>query len=148
MSYTTWTTYGFGFCVDDIDTTPEKLLKLAAMNPNVLKDVREYLEYVFDGKEYKDEELTIEDFDELEGDYCERGVAYVLYQVINEISIIYADDYNGTPYILYCPSYPWSFKESEKNLEKQDVINIFAKYINILTDKPIEIDYKSVENGG
>ena len=43
MSYHTWTTYGFGFCVDDIDTTPEKLLKLAALKPDVLKDVREYL---------------------------------------------------------------------------------------------------------
>lgn len=148
MSYRTWTTYGFGFCVDDIDTTPEKLLKLAAMNPNVLKDVREYLDDIFDEEEYKDEELTIEDFDELEGDYCERGVAYILYQVIDEIDIIFADDYNGTPYILYCPSYPWHMGEKEKSLTQEDVEKIFEKYIKILTDQSINIDYQSVENGG
>lgn len=148
MSYHTWTTYGFGFCVDDIDTTPDRLLKLAAMNPDVLKDVREYLDELFNGKEYKDEELTMEDFDELEGDYCERGVAYVLYHVIDEIRVIFADDYNGTPYILFCPRYPWSIKENEKNLGENDVIKIFAKYVNILTDNPIEVDYQSVENGG
>lgn len=148
MSYSTWTTYGFGFCVDDIDTTPERLLKLAAMKPDVLKDVREYLDDVFDGEDYEDEELTLEDFDELEGDYCERGVAYVLYQVINDIPIIFADDYNGTPYILYCPSYPWHLKESEKHLTEDDVEEIFKKYIEVLTDKYIDIDYQSVENGG
>lgn len=148
MSYHTWTTYGFGFCVDDIDTTPEKLLKLAAMKPDVIKDIREYLSNIFNGEEYKDEELTMEDFDDLEGDYCERGVAYVLCHVIDEIRVIFADDYNGTPYILYCPRYPWNIKEHEKNLSENDVIKIFAKYVNILTDKPIEIDYQSVENGG
>ena len=148
MSYHTWTTYGFGFCVDDIDTTPEKLLKLAALKPDVLKDVREYLNDMFNGEEYKDEELTMEDFDDLEGDYCERGVAYVLYHVIDEIRVIFADDYNGTPYILFCPRYPWNIKENEKNLSENDVIKIFAKYVNILTDKPIEVDYQAVENGG
>lgn len=148
MSYHSWTTYGLGFCVDDIETNPEKLLKLAAMKPDVIKDIREYLSNIFNGEEYKDEELTMEDFDDLDGDYCERGVAYVLYHVIDEIRVIFADDYNGTPYILYCPRYPWNIKENEKNLSENDVIKIFAKYVNILTDKPIEIDYQSVENGG
>lgn len=148
MSYHTWTTYGFGFCVDDIETTPENILKLAALKPDVLKDVREYLNDIFNGEEYKDEELTMEDFDELEGDYCERGVAYVLYHVIDEIRVVFADDYNGTPYILFCPRYPWNIKKNEKNLSENDVIKIFAKYVNILTDKPIKVDYQAVENGG
>lgn len=148
MSYHTWTTYGIGFCVDDIDTTPEKLLALAAMKPKVLEDVREYLNDIFDGEEYKDEDLTIEDFDELEGDYCERGVTYVLYKVIDEISIVFADDYNGTPYLLYCPHYPWNMSDKEKDLKYEDIVNIFAKYIKILTDMPVAIDHQAVENGG
>ena len=149
MSYHTWTTYGYGFCVDDIDTTPERLLKLAEMNPEVLEDVREYLDDIFDGEEYKDEDLTLEDFDDLEGGYCERGVTYVLLHVIeNELSLIYADDYNGTPYILYGPHYPWSMPHKEKNLSEEDVTKIFAKYINVLTDQDVDIDYQSVENGG
>ena len=148
MSYKTWTTYGFGFCVDDIDTTPKKLLELAALRPKVLEDVREYLNDYFDGKEYYDDELAMEDFDELEGEYCERGVAYVLYQVIDDIVVEYVDDYNGTPYILYLPSYPWNMKENEYNLTPEKIEEIFDKYINILTDKPVIIDYHSVENGG
>ena len=148
MSYRTWTTYGIGFCVDDIDTNSERLLQLAALKPDVLKDVREYLNSIFNGKEYVDEDLTMEDFDELEGDYCERGVTYVLYKVIDEIRVTFADDYNGTQYILYCPHYPWNMSEKEKDLKYEDIVNIFTKYIKILTDEPIEIDHQSVENGG
>jgi len=149
MSYSTWTTDGYGFCVDDIETTAEKLLALAAMKPNVLKDIREYLDCMFeeDGG-YIDEDLLMDVFDDLEGDYCERGIAYVLYNVIDEIDIVFADDYNGVPYILYDPKYPWSMNEREKNLTREDVDNIFNKYISILTDKPVRIDYYSVENGG
>ena len=149
MSYHSWTTDGYGVCVDDIETTAEKLLALAALKPAVLEDVRKYLNWLFeeDGG-YSDEDLTIDDFDDLEGEYCERGVAYVLYQVIDEIDVVYADDYNGTPYILYCPSYPWNLKEEEKNLTMEDVKNIFNKYISVLTDKPVIIDCYSVENGG
>ena len=149
MSYHTWTTDGYGICVDDIETTAEKLLALAAMKPAVLKDVREYLDEMFeeDGG-YNDEDLTVDDFNDLEGDYCERGVAYVLYQVIDELDVVFADDYNGVPYILYCPKYPWNLKEEEKNLTMQDVKDIFNKYISVLTDKPIIFDCYSVENGG
>lgn len=147
MSYHTWTTNGYGICVDDIETTAKKLLELAAMKPEVLKDVREYLSEYLD-KEYDDEDLTIDDFDDLEGDYCERGVAYLLFRVIDEIDITYADDYDGVQYILYCPSYPWCMSEKEKNLTKEDVDSIFNKYISILTDEHILITDYSVENGG
>ena len=41
MSYNTWHTYGYGICVDDIETTAGKLLKLASMKEDVLKEVRE-----------------------------------------------------------------------------------------------------------
>lgn len=147
MSYRTWTTYGLGFCVDDIKTTPEKLLKLAAMKPDVLANVRSYLDECFENG-YKDEDLTIEDFNDLEGDYCEYGIAYVLYNVINEITVVYATDFDGQQYILYGPSYPWQLPENEANLKEPDVEEIFEKYISILTDEVIYIDYMSVENGG
>lgn len=148
MSYKTWTTYGFGFCVYDIDTTPQKLLELAAIKPDVLQNVREYLNEYFDGESYNDADLTMEVFDDLEGDYCERGLAYVLYHVIDDIVIEYVDDYDGVPYILYLPSYPWNLKGNEYNLTAEKVEEIFNKYIDILTDKPVTIDYYSVENGG
>lgn len=148
MSYHTWSTDGFGFCVDDIKTTPERVLKLAELNNETLKDLREYLSETYtDG--YVDEDLTMEDFDDFEGNYGERGLSTILREVINEeLSIVWADDFDGVDFILYCPRYPWSLKETEKNLTKEDVENILMKYIKILTDDPIEIDYYSVENGG
>lgn len=147
MSYRIWHTYGYGICVDDIETTAEKLLKLASMKEFMLKDVRAYLDDIYpDG--YKDEDLTIDDFNELEGDYGEYGVTYVLYHVMDEIAVEFVDGYDGIPYILYLPAYPWSMREDEKNLTRGYIDNVFYKYIKILTDKPIEIDYYDVENGG
>lgn len=43
MSYHTWHTYGYGIKVDDIKTTPERLLNLAATKPEVLEKVKTYL---------------------------------------------------------------------------------------------------------
>ena len=147
MSHQTWITYGYGVCTDDIKTTPEKLLKLATMQPDTLKNVREYLSEVHPNG-YKDEDLTLEDFDDLEGDYCERAVTYILNNVIREIPVVYADDYDGGEYLLYCAKYPWYMSEKEKNLTEEDINAIFRKYIQILTDEPVKVDYYDVENGG
>ena len=77
MSYHTWSTDGFGFCVDDIKTTPERVLKLAELNNETLKDLREYLNETYtDG--YVDEDLTMEDFDDFEGNYGEMGLSTIL----------------------------------------------------------------------
>ena len=148
MSYRTWTVHGYGICVDDIETTAEKLLNLASTNNDVLKDVREYLDEIYPNG-YNDKDLTIDDFNELEGDYCENGIAYVLYQVIdNDIPIEFAYDYYGVQYILYTPTYPWFMIDADKTLTEEDVENMFKKYVKILTDEDINIDYYSVENGG
>lgn len=153
MSYRTWTTYGFGFCVDDISRdvslTLEKVLNLAKIKPSVYKAVIEYLDWICERDEIAREELCIDDIDDLEGDFCERGISYILYNVINEeLPVIFADNFEGDPYILYCPSYPWNLEDKEKNLTENDVVNVFNKYISILTDIPVNIDYQSVENGG
>ena len=147
MSYSTWSVYGYGICVDDIETTAEKLLNLASTNNDVLKDVREYLDEIYPNG-YNDKDLTIDDFNELEGDYCEKGIAYVLNQIIDDIPVEFAYDYYGVQYILYTPTYPWSMTDADKTLTKEDVENMFKKYVKILTDEDINIDYYSVENGG
>lgn len=147
MSYKTWVDYGYGVCVDDIKTTPERLLKLAAMKPDVNKIVKDYLEEGYEDG-YKIEDLTMNDFNDLEGDYCENGAAYVLYNVITDIPVVYSTDYNGIGYILYTPTYPWRLKKDERNLAEEDVANVFRKYIQVLTDDPVKIDYYEVENGG
>ena len=147
MSYMTWIVHGYGICVDDIKTTAENLLKLASMDKDVLKDVREYLDAIYPNG-YDDEELTLDDFNELEGDYCEHGVAYVLNQIIDDIPVEFAYDYYGTQYILYIPTYPWFITDTDRTLTEEDVENMFKKYVKILTDEDINIDYYSVENGG
>ena len=38
--------------------------------------------------------------------------------------------------------------DTDKTLTKEDVENMFKKYVKILTDEDINIDYYSVENGG
>ena len=60
MSYHYWTTNGFGFCVDDIHTTPKRLMELAAMNKKVLRRVEEYLNEEHPG--WTIESLNMEDF--------------------------------------------------------------------------------------
>ena len=152
MSYYTWTTYGFGFCVDDIardvSLTLEKVLNVAKMEPSVYKIVMDHLNEICKSEDITLDELDVDNLDELEGDYCERGLTFILYNVINEIDIVYADNYYGEQYILYAPDYPWRIKENERNLSEEDVKQIFKKYISMLTDEPIKIDYYSVENGG
>jgi hypothetical protein len=148
MSYQTWSTYGFGFCVNDIKTTPEKILKLAALNEDTLNDLREYFDFIYEDG-YEDKELTLDDFCDFEGIDGELGLSTVLREVIDkEIPIVWADDFDGYNYILYCPSYPWNLQEKEKNLTREDVQKIFQRYIKILTDESIEIDFCCVENGG
>ena len=125
MSYHTWTTYGYGFCADNIVTTPKKLLELADMNSDTKKEVHEYLCNIF-GQNYKKDELVIEDFIDLEGMYGENGVAAVLFHAIaHELPVIYEQDYDCMQYILYCPSYPWQIKENEKDLTPEKVKEIF-----------------------
>ena len=150
MSYRTWHTYGIGICVDDIKTTPERVLKLASLDDSVLFDVQNYLNERFDGN-YEDEELTIDDFCDFEGMFCDRGVTCILLEVMNsveKIPFIYADSFDCFDYILYCPAYPWNLMENEIGLTREKLEEIFKKYISILTDDPVVIDWREVENGG
>lgn len=145
MSYHCWTTDGYGFCVDDIHTTPKRLMELAAMNKKVLRRVEAYLDEYYPG--WTIESLNMEDFNDLEGDCGETGLAHVLYEIIN-LSVSVALDFGNRHYILYEPSYPWSIPDGEENLTEEDVLRIFRKYISVVTDESIFIDYQSVENGG
>lgn len=149
MSYHCWTTDGYGFGVDDIHTTPKRLMELAAMNKRVLHKVEEYLSERYPGWPLEFTALSMCDFNDLEGDYGETGLAYVLYEVIfAELTVTVTSDFDSRYYILYEPYYPWSIPNGEENLTKEDVLRIFRKYISVVMDEDIFIDYQSVENGG
>ena len=38
--------------------------------------------------------------------------------------------------------------ERERNLTEQDIVSLFQRYVGMLTDKPVNVDYQEVENGG
>lgn len=144
MSYKTWTTYGYGICADEIDTTVERIEKLLSLAPKYQSKIHKWFE------ESEITEPTVEDYEEFDQDYL-GGLATILQTVMQEIEgdiFTYADDYNCAHFLLYCPCYPWQLQEREKIFTEKDIDNIFRKYISILTDTPIQITYHEVENGG
>ena len=144
MSYYTWHTYGYGICTDEIETTADKIEELLKFAPKLKNEMHEWFE------DCDIIEPTIEDYEEFDQNWC-GGIATILQSVIIEaeqIEFTYADDFNCARYLLYSPKYPWRMQNNENNLTEDDIANIFRKYISILTDKEIIIDYQSVENGG
>ena len=146
MSYHTWSVDGYGICTDDITTTKDRIEKLLSLAPNFNNEIQKYF------KEHDIKNPSLDDYLEYDEDYC-SGLAYLLYQVIAEkenVSLDTADDFDGQWYLLLCPYYPWSNRtvEEQKLNTKEKVTNLFKKYIRILTDEHIAIDYQSVENGG
>lgn len=143
--YNTWHEYGFGFCVDDIKTTPDKVLLLASLDKDILEEVEQCLE---NSGLACDIACDIDIFDELQDCGDAVGLSYILANMIKEFDVLCASDFDGRRYILYAPSYPWERDERDIDLTPQKISDIFNRYIRILTDDPIIIDYRSVENGG
>lgn len=144
MSYHTWHTYGYGICTDEIKTTVDKIEELLKFAPKFKNEIHEWFE------DCDITEPTIEDYEEFDQDWY-GGIATILQSVISEveqIELTYAEDFNCVRYLLYSPQYPWNMQNNENNLTEDDIVNIFKKYVSILTDKSIIVDYQSVENGG
>lgn len=145
MSYHTYSVDGFGFSVDEINTNILRLRRLLNCAPNFNKEMDKYL------KECEITKPELDDYLEYDQDYL-SGLAYILQQVIEEaedISLVIADDFDCEWFVMLCPSYPWEeISEKQKSLTIEKATEIFQKYIGILTDSPVKIEYQSVENGG
>lgn len=150
MSYSTWHVYGYGIETTKINTTVEKIKNLLDMAPETKKIVEEQFEKLeIDNPTVDDYELAIPEY----ANFQMYGIAPILQYVIKELEGItfdIADDYNCDIFLLYCPGYPWYFQLHPKEvaLSEKDIVNIFRKYVSVLTDEPIDVDYQSVENGG
>lgn len=145
MSYISWHTYGYGICVSDIkEQSLERLQKLISMAPKFQKKIQEWLE---------DCEITdpaYEDYLEFDQDYM-LGLATILKEVILEtedVDLVACNSYDDTEYLLYAPEYPWNHGSHRRLMTEEAVEALFQKYVYILTDEAIEVDYQSVENGG
>lgn len=145
MSYTTWHTYGYGICVSKIRVGDvHRLEKLISLAPKYQAEVKEWL------TECGISEPAYEDYLEFDQDYM-LGLATILKEVIHEaegIELAACDDYEGDEYLLYCPDYPWNQAKRKQFGSEDAVEELLRKYVSVLTDEPVTIEYKSVENGG
>ena len=139
--------YGHGICTDDIKTSIDKIKTLIAMAPNaqdMLKDAYADAE--------EDEITDVEEWAEFMGqgwsDHEEAGLATILAIVINElegIHLLATTDSQCVGYLVMREKLPWHQTYREKNLTEESLNNIFHKYVSVLTDKPITIEYKDIE---
>lgn len=145
MSYISWHTYGYGICVSDIkEQSLERLQKLISIAPKFQKKIQEWLE------DCEISDPAYEDYLEFDQDYM-LGLAAILKEVILEtedVDLVACNSYDDTEYLLYAPEYPWNQGSHRRLMTEEAVEALFQKYVSILTDEAIEVDYQSVENGG
>lgn len=145
MSYQTWHHYGYGINASAIpDSSVGHMNALLEQAPKFKGKVEEWL------AKHEIIEPSYEDYLEYD-DVCMCGLAAILSEVIEEaegIVFTACSDFDGDQYLIYQPSYPWNLPEAEAALTEERIDEILTKYVAILTDEPIEIDYQSVENGG
>lgn len=145
MSYSTRHVYGYGICVTDIKTVSVECLQaLIHLAPKYEHEIQEWF------AECEISEPSVDDYLEFDQDYM-LGLATLLKEVIEEaegICFSACEDYSDKRYLFYEPSYPWNLPEKEKTLTEENIMEIFHKYIPILTDEEISIDYGFAENGG
>lgn len=145
MSYITRHTYGYGICVSDIkEESLERLQKLVSMAPEYQNKIQKWL------NECGISEPNYKDYLEFDQDFY-LGLASILKEVILEaedIELVACDNYEGEQYLLYPPDYPWNRGCRRQLMTEEAVVELFQKYVSVLTDEMIEIDYQSVENGG
>lgn len=145
MSYHTWSIDGYGFSVARIETTATKVRELLSYAPKFNNKIREDL------MERGITNPKLGDYLSYDEVWC-SGLAYIIQETISEaedIQLDIASNFDDEWYVLFCPSYPWSnISNKEKCLTQESLTKIFSKYIKILTDNQIYINFQSVENGG
>lgn len=163
MSYCSWHEYGLGIDFSDFDVACDKagdpitvadIERLLEVAPKLQRDVHEYIEGV--KEDNPDVEIKVDDYRCFDDNY-RLELAYIFAQAVSEaedLTHVYAcESYENDHFVLFGQGYPWNLNEREKSITKEEVEDIFYKYLKIL--KPslgetvnVEIDFQSVENGG
>lgn len=155
MSYNTWHDYGYGICTDDLkeDISLVKLMKLVQVAPKLYEKVKKFIDNDCDGQIMETYDL-LDTYVKEYGEINYGGLAEILYEVIKEvegIELLVSTDFNGKDYLIYPPIYPWTLakmSDKEKHLTEKDLTEIFSKYLHIVTNEELTVEYQSVENGG
>lgn len=142
MSETWPDIYGYGICTSGIQTEDVKKLEaVLALAPAYNECLQEYF------KEREIAEPSWDDYMDTDVDHG-LGLPSILGEVIEEaegIGLTPCDDCDGATFLLYEPKYPWHLPYAEKDLTEDKLREIFEKYVRILTDEEIEVEYHSIE---
>lgn len=72
------------------------------------------------------------------------GLSYILSLVIAEcegIHLAAEQDCDCSEFLLFAKKFPWQMNEREKALTANELRAIIAKYVSVLTDEPVDIQY-------
>ena len=144
--YTTWHNYGYGVCTTGIaaNTTVDKIERLLELAPKFKEEMKLYFE------EANIIDPRVDNYVRYD-ESCRYGIASVLQEVIEEaegIEFCACDDLDSKCYLIYSSKYPWELTEKDMSLTEEKLGDILKKYISILTNKEITIEYQTVANGG
>lgn len=151
MSYESWVIEGRGICLNDIDTSVERVEKLLELEPELQKEVHAKIRI---GTGDEKAPVSLEDYRHYEWEEAgfASGLGAILIAIVHKregFELSAADDFNGKTYVIYEKSYPWLMTgRGEKLLTKEGIDVTFKRYAGILTDKEIEVEYQRAENGG
>ena len=153
MAYKSWVSYGYGVCISDLrkEFPIERLIALVKQAPALHSNIVQYFSHCNIDEISNYDILT--DFVENtpNSPYNYGGLATILYCVIKEreeIELTVCDDYNGNVYLIYMPNYPWEkISEKEQGLTEEKLASMIGRYLGIVTDEILTVDYKAVENG-
>lgn len=155
MSTKAYHTYGYGICVEKIkNVEKDKLLSLIRMAPEFYGEYQEWEEEWKLGEGYEpDVEDILADFVEDCAQFSTENLASILQEVIKElegIELTACEDWNHGAYLVYEPDYPWNVKNrpKEQKLTEEGLVAIFAKYLTVVTDSELDVDYQKVEYYG
>ena len=144
MSMETSIQYGYGVITSKIKIKDiEKLKDLIRRIPNYEDDIQKYFE------QEGIENPTIEDYLTAMEDY--NGVAGIFETIIYEeegIELCVYNDFEGDFYLLYPEGYPWYMNKLDLSMTEDKLKQIFQKYMTLITDDLVDIDYQRCENCG
>lgn len=141
-----WNIYGYGIKVSDIETeSVEQLEKLLDMVPKYHAKIKEWF------AECEIDKPTYSDYLDADIKYS-LGLASILKNVILEaegIEFTACEDYDCNQYLVFEPTYPWDTWNNRGKcpLTEELIREILSKYVSVLSNEEIEVNYRSVANG-
>ena len=150
MSMQYWEIRGYGveFGADNgTNTTADKIRKLLEFAPNFKLEVKQF----FDEVEVDYNNATIDDFSDLDQDYC-TGIPYVIAKVMNER---YGNDFmsagsdeTGTLFLYMSACMPWEMTDFEKSLSQEQFEAMIKEKCKILYDENVTVGDVSIHDFG